>query len=271
MNSRKAARWLLAAFVAVGCRAPASPGREPAPLGAALAQKAAAEDRYAATAFEAIRAQYGDLTYEELVTRLGLRRAPESGPRFDPTSVHYYDKVRTSLQMTQQEEAIYRRTGLVSVDHVQRYSMGGLYHAIYTRDLPVLVTTDSILHAMHRSFDTILMQLELAEFAPRIASILRLAHDALQTEIAAPHDATLNASLADVDLYITVARNLLLGSGPEPTVHSQVGDDAAVRTVLQKVEAAEPDEKFPLYGGQRHVDWSEFVPLGHYTKERELG
>ena len=43
---------------------------------------------------------------------------------------------------------------------VNDYSFGSLYYAVYTNDLPVLITTDSILHAMHRTYDDILMELE---------------------------------------------------------------------------------------------------------------
>ncbi|HXX69855.1 MAG TPA: DUF3160 domain-containing protein [Polyangiaceae bacterium] len=290
MNGAKAAPWAFSVIVAIGssgCRpTTVSHGSAPArAFGAPLVQKTGAEDRFARTTFDALRAQAGDLTYEDLVGRLGARRAAEASPRFDPTRVPYYDKVRASLQLTPEEEAIYRRTGLVGVDHGQRYSMGSLYHAIYTRDLPVLVTTDSILHAMHRSFDALLMQLELSEFAPAMADTLRAAHDVLRGEMAAPYDATLAASLADVDLYFTVARNLLAGSGmPDPSprpaadgnadaslsIPSIAGQDGIVRRVLQKIASAKPDVDFALYGGQRPVDWSQFVPRGHYTKTPEL-
>ncbi len=170
MNRRQAGLRLAAAFVATACRSTSvlgNPGPEgrpaeatrspegPATSGAELAQKPGAENRYVAAAFDALRAQYGDLSFEDLVGRLGLQRAVDSGPRLDPTRVAYYDKVRTALKLTPEEEAIYRTRGLVGVDHAQRYSMGSLYYAVYTRDLPVLITTDSILHAMHRSFDAI--------------------------------------------------------------------------------------------------------------------
>jgi hypothetical protein len=297
MNGAKGAFPALAvigaivAVVATGCRPTTAsrPGGGPAsPAGASgvpLEQKVGAEDRFAATTFDALRAQLGDLTYEDLVGRLGLRRAPEASPRFDPTRVSYYDKVRESLQLTPEEERIYRRTGVVGVDHGQRYSMGGLYHAIYTRDLPVLVTTDSILHAMHRSFDALLVQLELGQFSPTMADVLRAAHNALGSEMAAAHDATLAASLADADLYFTVARNLLAGSAgldPSPRlaaagdadaflpVRSIAGQDAIVLGVLEKIAEAKPETDFSLYGGRRPVDWSQFVPRGHYTFVPEL-
>jgi hypothetical protein len=62
-------------------------------------------------------------------------------------------RVHERLQLTDAELALYRDSGVVSVDHGQRYSMGSAYYAIYTRDLPLLITSDSILHALHRSYD----------------------------------------------------------------------------------------------------------------------
>jgi hypothetical protein len=286
------AACFLGALACSGCPsggAPKSPPGGASRGGSAATQPASGGDHYIAAAFDAARAQYGDLTYPDLIARLGLRRSPDSAPTFDPTRVAFYDRVRGSLQLTPDEEATYRRTGVVGVDHGQRYSMGSMYYAIYTRDLPVLVTTDSILHAMHRTFDGILMYVEMNELAPKMQGALEAAHAALAADVSAAGAAgetPLLSSLRDVDLYLTVARNLLIGSSaPEPwppgqsqptgggaeiyggalKVHSLAGQDDAVVQILQKIAAATAEE-FAVYGGQRPVDWSQFVPRGHYTK-----
>ena len=58
--------------------------------------------------------------------------------------------------MTADELAIYKRSGFVSIDQKRRHSFASGYYHIYASDLPVLITTDSILHALHRSYDAIL-------------------------------------------------------------------------------------------------------------------
>ena len=110
--------------------------------------------------FERYLAGYADLTAAELRAELAISDAPDPRLGFDPRTARYYAEVVRALKLTSAEQQLLARQGVVSVDHAQRYSMGSAYFAIYARDMPVLITTDSILHALHRSYDTILMQLE---------------------------------------------------------------------------------------------------------------
>ena len=100
----------------------------------------------------------------ELVTKLS----------FDPTNANHFDQIKTKLKLTDQELQLYRQHGFVSVDHEQRYSFGSAYYQIYTAHLPVFVTSDSILHALHRSFDDLLAELESTAIVPLLDSILRI-------------------------------------------------------------------------------------------------
>lgn len=47
-----------------------------------------------------------------------------------------------------------------------------MFYRIYKRDLPVLITTDAILHAWHRSYDAILVKPDLALFPHILNTIL---------------------------------------------------------------------------------------------------
>jgi hypothetical protein len=81
-----------------------------------------------------------------------------------------------------------------------------MYFAIYARDLPVLITADSILHAWHRSYDDILVELETGLFTDTITTVLAATHDELAARAARVGEASVRTSLEDVDLYLTVAR-----------------------------------------------------------------
>ena len=257
--------------------------------------------------FEALRRSYGDLTYADLEKRLKLNE-PASAERlgFDPTRVKYFDLIRKSLDLTPEELGIYRKSGVVSVDHGQPSSMAGSYLAIYRNDLPVLITVDSILHALHRSFDAILVEFETWQLAPALEKILSGAHEHLKGEaakLARPGDAA-----KDVDLYLTVARNLLANpltrgqeferdraarpgapncdnpanfetaecqkatsarlARPLP-IASLFGQDAAAREIVAKIVALQA-APLAIYGGRRDVDWSQFRPRGHYANSPAL-
>jgi hypothetical protein len=232
------------------------------------------------------------------------RKAP--GLSFDPSGAQYFDTVHNALKMTPQETEIFRRKGVVSVDHQQPFSMGGAYYTIWAKDLPVLVTTDSILHALHRSYDNILKQLEVGLFVDRIDQVLTALHQEVARNAQnAPSD-PIKASLHDLDLYLTVARNLMAGAGapgdplghspPKPAypahrakaktkaaapkvaqsallVPSAAGQDAQVKRLLGSIAALRPQLppiRTSLYGGARSIDFSQFKPRGHYTETPQL-
>jgi hypothetical protein len=255
-------------------------------------------DESVAARFAALRDENRDLTYAGLTARLAIKRRPENKPSFDPTAAAYWKQVHGALQLTPEEQATYRRLGMVGVDHMQHYSMAKAYLEIYRRDLPVLITTDSILNALHRSFDDMLVEIETQHFAPAISRALERAHGALRSQTPGLAGA-LHGSAQDVDLYLTVARNLLAepadpaaemrcaalpdgerceqdttSAGTSMSglrVPSVYANDGKVREVLAAV-AAQRASKRPLLYGRRDVvtDWSQFAPRGHYTRSAAL-
>ena len=116
--------------------------------------------------FDELLAKHPDLTYRQLLDETPRRNYLEH-LSFDPAQVKFYDETVKRLQLTVAEREILRKHGFLLVDHDQRYSFGSLYYAVYTNDLPVLVTTDSILHAMHRTYDDLLMEMEETFFTVR--------------------------------------------------------------------------------------------------------
>lgn len=177
---------------------------------------------------------------------------------FDPTEAEHYDRVVKHLNPTKEERELFMKNGFVVIDHQKNYSYGSAYFAIYTSDLPVLITADSIAYAVHKSFDDILMDLELHAFIPSLDRALAGADAAIAKSPA-------TEATRDARLYLAVARALLAAKPSE---------DAAVKVLLERVKSLEletPDApKTALYGTVRAVDWSQFQPRGHYTKAPEL-
>ena len=274
--------------------APPTPPADPAQL---ESPEAASADTPATSVigrrFEEHLEKHRDLTFEGLKKAIGFARTPVGKLSFDPTKARHYNIVDKQLEMTAAERALFKRQGLVVVDHEQRYSMGSIYYAIYARDLPVLITTDSVLHALHRSYDKMLKELELGLFQHTIDEVLAATHGEVKKALGEGPADEVRRSLADVDLYLTVARNLLRGAGAPPNdqspphlkeswdgsllVKSVAGNDAAAGALLKKVSKLELERPGPgcagctaIYGGRRPVDYSQFRPRGHYTEHPDL-
>jgi hypothetical protein len=297
MRFMRADVWPAIGLVALSACTPAA--AEPGAPPRAKAPLLHADGAGATELFRARVAAHPDLDYPELARRLALDAPAKDTPlSFDPTAVPYFAHVAEVLKLTADERAIFQREGLVSVDHQKRLSMGTAYNAIYARDLPVLITSDSILHALHRSFDAALEELEVQWFAAVISDALAAAQDALVKE-GQGHSGPLGESLRDVDLYLTVARNLFAGAGasagdaardvrpdwlgpaPKPVLPSdrlpvapRLETEATVRAMLDRIAALKMDDPngpcTELYGGKRCVDYSQFRPRGHYTKTPQL-
>jgi hypothetical protein len=242
--------------------------------------------------FRGFLKEQGDLEVPDLFQRLGLAKVEEARLPFDPTTVPYFELIADELKLTGNEVRTFRERGLVSVDHQRPYSMGSVYYAIYTRDLPVLVTSDSILHAFHRSYDEVLKSLETSLFTTVIDGALAGASAELARSSTRATTPALRNTFDDVDLYLTTARNLLAGAGApadEPTdggsgnakipagkvvVAPTRGSPARVSGLLQRASSLAvetPDSRCtPIYGGERCIDWSQFRPRGHYTSNTAL-
>ncbi len=232
--------------------------------------------------FDELLAKNAELTFEQLSMQTPQRSYKEQ-LSFDPREAKFYEETVKTLQLSDSEQEMLRKQGLVSVDHGQRYSFGSMYFAIYSGDLPVLVTTDSILHAMHRSYDDLLMEMEQTFLTAALEEILAKCHEQLGD--ASPRWGDLARNHEDVDLYLTVARNLLQGAGaPEGPrnsphvdlwdgtlfVYSKLEQDEAALELLKLVQSLQMQspgqgEGAEIYGCKRAIDFSQFKPRGHYT------
>ncbi|HSC89556.1 MAG TPA: DUF3160 domain-containing protein [Polyangiaceae bacterium] len=126
------------------------------------------------------------------------------------------------------------------------------YGSLYSQDVPLFVSADSILYALHRSYDNTLKALEEQSLIPALREVLA----AMQGRVDELPSGDLRT---DVETYLSVARNLLDGTNQGP------GADLVGACV-----AAEGVKRTTLFGVQRDVDFSQCKPRGHYTDSVQL-
>lgn len=217
----------------------------------------------------------------QLMPSAVCRMAAAAEPRqlsFDPLTCTHFDLIRSRLALTAEELALYRSQGFVVLDQAATSNFGDAYFRIYGQDLPVLVTTDSLLHIMHRSFDNTLAEVEERTFAPALREILAACQEELGRR--ARQGVAAADNYRDVDLYLTVARNLLAARQREPATDRlelppAMGTDAAALAILSDIESEKLQDPLAgegtnLFGGRRPIDYSQFRPRGHYTKSVAL-
>jgi hypothetical protein len=136
------------------------------------------QDKFSGSHFGSLLSKRDGVTYEQIRAEFPTPRYLER-ISFDPTQAEYFDLAVSKLQLNETEQEIFRRYGFVSVDHDQRYSFPSMYYTIYVRDLPVFVTADSVLHALHRSYEEVLTDIELLHLMPTLQQMLSDCHDRL--------------------------------------------------------------------------------------------
>lgn len=215
-------------------------------------------------AFAALAARVADV---EKLDAAGLRAAYPATFRgalsYDPTSAQFLDRIQASaLALSEPERAALARNGFV-VSARQEFPtfLKGLA-GIYAEHLPVYVSADALLEAVHSSYDEILLQFEARSLVPELDALLR----GMRTRLASADGEA--EALAGADLYLAVALGLLDGSVPAPV---RGADQGQIRTLIDAANAAAGGEyEMTLFGVKRLEDFSQFKPRGHYTDEPTL-
>jgi hypothetical protein len=181
---------------------------------------------------------------------------------YEPTSALGYDKLAGSpFALSEAEKVAFAAQGFV-IGKSTFPHFGYGYDTIFLKDLPVYITADALLFAVHKSYDAILMALEEELLRPTLETLLgrmqsRLASGALTGQTA-----------KDADLYVAVALGLLRGQAVAPVAGADAGKTNAL---VQAATAAKGTADVELFGATRKEDFSQFLPRGHYTKTEALG
>jgi len=154
--------------------------------------------------------------------------------------------------------------GFAILDRQRFPSFGYGFHQIYAEHLPVYISADSILNALHRSYENILQTLESDLLTTELDTLLAGMHARLSRGVVGADEAT----VADCDLFLAVARSLLLGE----VVGPQAGaSKAEVEKLVGLATAGSGIADVELFGVSRtNEDFSQFTPRGHYTNSEEL-
>jgi hypothetical protein len=204
-------------------------------------------------------AALGDLTSDALIAE----RAPAVEPLgYAPLEAEQLDLIQGSaLALTEPELEVLGEHGFVLRNDVAFATFQQGYTAIYAHDLPLYISADSILEAVHRSYDDILRDLEGGALAPALTNLLSSMRANLPGLEADPQ------VRADLDVYLSVALSLLTGERFGPVAG---GDSDLITMLFERSIAADGAEAIVLFGKSRRIDFSQMEPRGHYAGDPAL-
>jgi hypothetical protein len=188
----------------------------------------------------------------------------ESSLGHDPRQALGLAQIQASqLALTEGELGQLSDNGFVILRRSEYPSFPYGYFDIYAADLPVYVTADMVLEAVHRSYDDILLAVEYTGLAPRLERLL----DAMRTRLGSGEHGLSAEATQDADFYLTVAQSLLRGQQVATATNMP---SEQVAEFVAKANAAEGAGQVTIFGARREIDFSQFEPRGHYTDNEVL-
>ena len=173
----------------------------------------------------------------------------------------YRDAVRGALGLTTAEEAKLAQDGFVVAARLGYANYTSAFYDIHRAKLPVFVSAGAILHAVYASHDSLVASLEKAQLVKRLDAAL----GAMECGLAAATADYPPDTVHDLDVYLTVARSLLVSPDENTNVTSELGNADEVDALVKLVRAADGIHEVELFGRTRNIDASQFTPRGHYT------
>jgi hypothetical protein len=171
----------------------------------------------------------------------------------------------TDFRLNDAELARFKQHGFVVSERLAVGSFAEMFYRIYSRDLPVFITTDALLHAWHRTYDGMLEELEETYLSASLDEILTGMANGIPAAQQEYGKGVLSDSLADADYFLAVARSLLADK-QVPTALNQEGRVALTLKAVEKQQL----HKFDLFGREREMDFSQFKVRGHYENSDRL-
>ena len=215
---------------------------------------------------------------------------------FEPETAVYFDLINDAMPLTEEELTILAQNGFVLTDRLNWTRFVEAYAWIYKNDLPVVVTTDSILHAVHQSYSNLLQQLEANVVQPELVQMLTTTRAQVKADATQVTDVSLAALYQDVQDYLDVA--IVLAEGQALRINnepynnreygywppaeadvtlklSQLGSDYSeqVHDLVQLAwEAGSATDvslgtgvQLTLFNNPRSIDFTLFQPRAHYN------
>jgi len=212
--------------------------------------------------------QHQDMSTEELLSM------HPAGNFLDNISTNYedalyFDSIDIKYDLTEFEKSLISEHGFMVSERLKKISFGQAILEIFHADLPIFVSTDAILHALHISYNRILKDVEVGLLEDRLISLLNNLRNSIP-QLDSKYNAypLMLTMLKDVDVYVTVPLLLL-----EENVTPYYADNSGIiDSILTWIENEEGHVQSTIFSSTcRVMDWSQFKPRGHYVFDPSTG
>ena len=206
-----------------------------------------------------------DMSVDDLLKEYPAGKFLSEAPT-DFMKSEFADSISLKFALTDYEKSLINKHGFMVSERLNYYTFMQALWDVYNKDMPVYISSDAILHALHYSFDNILISFEDQILSKKLISALSKMKINLKSLSAGNVSEIYTKSVNDLDVYLTVTEKLLNIYStcvfPENEVEVQ-----KLMTLINGKQIAD----YPLFAEKtRLLDFSQFTPRGHYTRIKEL-
>ncbi|HQJ12339.1 MAG TPA: DUF3160 domain-containing protein, partial [Anaerolineae bacterium] len=168
--------------------------------------------------------------------------------------------------LSAEQRARLARDGVVGSPGAQEKEFFTLYEKARYANVPIFITSDSLLHVYHLMFDKTLRTAETEYFYPLLKTLNR----ALITQVDAQYQQLRGGPWEDAALR-TVAFVAVAGKAADPGFPVPAYAAELAEAELALIQAADGIWPSPLFPGlQFGEDYTQYIPRGHYTLSEDL-
>jgi hypothetical protein len=230
----------------------------------------------------------GHYSLEPLEVSLG---APQYELPLETGEISNYQSLSSRIHLSDSALALLKRNGFVVIENPfnpEEEDITRPYERLKDEEIPVFITSDSLLHLYHIQFDETLRRIEEGEFYDDIWEISKsLLDDSIEKYNSSEGD--LNEASRRNIAYFAVALSLLRPLESQVTGDESIFEDLGTfkaedlgryRFEVPDIVASVVEEELGLIDGHGgfsqspifvyREDYSQYVPRGHYTRSEKL-
>lgn len=204
------------------------------------------------------------VSFSEFYQEPSYQIVPEATPYdlpLDPGQILHWEKLQYFANIDSASPLLRENGFAVLPSSTGEYFLPW-YYRLRSLEIPIFVTTDTLLHLYHVQFDDTLKEIEEREFYGGLISMTRALLAEAQLQAASYEGDLAEAARRNVAFFAVAARLL------EPTAEIPSSVESLVGEELDLIDAHGGFVSSPIFVYEE--DYSQYVPRGHYTRSETL-
>ncbi|MCO5251901.1 MAG: DUF3160 domain-containing protein [Candidatus Kapabacteria bacterium] len=180
----------------------------------------------------------------------------------DFMNADYSKEIDSIFTLTDYEKALISKHGFMVTERLNFPTFIHAFWDVFIKDMPIYISADAMLHALHFTYSSLLPYIEEYEIATRLGIGINSVKEYMKSIDTNEIPDNYHKALFDMDLYFSVTQMLLYHDFECNFPDNQ----AKVEEIKQMVKDLSPLDYALFCNSPRKLDFSQFQIRGHYTR-----